>query len=192
MTEAEWLACKDPLRMLLGLRDRAGDRKMRLFAVACCRLMDRRGNTSGLAALELAERVADGLLPLAEAQKFEGPIRRLLADSRSLDPAPFYIYTALWFTQDTRPWAGIDRVALLRDIFGNPFRPVSFDLTWRTPTARKLAQAVYDTRRFEDLPILADALEEAGCTDAEVLAHCRGGGDHVRGCWVVDLVLGRE
>jgi hypothetical protein len=81
---------------------------------------------------------------------------------------------------------------LLRDIFGNPFRRVSFAPAWRTAPARKLAQAIYDERAFDRLPILADALEEAGCTDAEVLAHCRGGGEHVRGCWPVDLVLGKE
>ena len=63
---------------------------------------------------------------------------------------------------------------------------------WNDGTVRKLAQAIYDDRRFADLPILADALEEAGCADAAILAHCRGGGEYVRGCWVVDLLLGKE
>jgi hypothetical protein len=85
---------------------------------------------------------------------------------------------------------------LLRCIFGPlPFRPVVIDpswLTWNGGTIPKLAEAIYDERRFGDLPILADALEEAGCTDADTLAHCRSGGEHVRGCWVVDLLLGRE
>jgi hypothetical protein len=54
-----------------------------------------------------------------------------------------------------------------------------------------MARRIYDERAFHDLPILADALEEAGCTDAEILAHCRSSGEHVRGCWVVDLVLGK-
>jgi hypothetical protein len=56
----------------------------------------------------------------------------------------------------------------------------------------KVAQAIYDERAFDRMSILADALEEAGCTDQDILAHCRSGGDHVRGCWVVDLVLGKE
>jgi hypothetical protein len=79
----------------------------------------------------------------------------------------------------------------IRDIF-NPFRPVTIDPTWSTLTVKHLAGAIYDDRAFERLPILADALEEAGCTNADILAHCRGPGPHVRGCWVVDLVLGKE
>jgi hypothetical protein len=80
----------------------------------------------------------------------------------------------------------------LREIFGNPFRPVILNTAWRTSTVTALAQAIYEDRAFDRLPILADALEDAGCTDADILGHCRGGGEHVRGCWVVDLVLGKE
>jgi hypothetical protein len=84
---------------------------------------------------------------------------------------------------------------LLRDFFGNPFRVVPFDssrLRWRDGAVRKLAAAIYDARRFADLPVLADALEEAGCADAALLAHRRGPGEHVKGCWVVDLLLGKQ
>jgi hypothetical protein len=81
----------------------------------------------------------------------------------------------------------------LRCIFGPmPFRPVSIHPAWRSATVTSLAQAIYDERAFDRLPILADALEDAGCTNADLLGHCRGGGEHVRGCWVVDLVLGKE
>jgi hypothetical protein len=65
-------------------------------------------------------------------------------------------------------------------------------LTWNVGTVFKLAQAIYDERAFDRLPIRADALEDPGCHDADILAHCRGSGDHVRGCWLVDLVLGRQ
>jgi hypothetical protein len=65
-------------------------------------------------------------------------------------------------------------------------------LTWNDRCVGKLAQAIYDEQAFDRLPILADALEEAGCTDADILNHCRSGGEHVRGCWVVDLVLGKS
>jgi hypothetical protein len=86
--------------------------------------------------------------------------------------------------------------ALLRDLFGNPFHPQpALDpawLAWHDGTARKLAQAIYLERRFADLPVLADALEEAGCSDADILNHCRQSAEHVRGCWVVDLLLGKE
>ena len=88
-----------------------------------------------------------------------------------------------------------NQVWLAHCIFDNPFRPVSLNpawLVWRDGTIFKLAQAIYDDRAFDRLPVLADALEEAGCHDAHILAHCRGPGPHVRGCWVVDLVLGKE
>jgi hypothetical protein len=80
---------------------------------------------------------------------------------------------------------------LLRCIFGNPFRPVAFDPKWRSETVVALAAAIYEERAFDRLPILADALEEAGCDHADVLSHCRGDGPHARGCWVVDGVLGK-
>lgn len=86
--------------------------------------------------------------------------------------------------------------SVFRDIFGNPFRPAPrlgrAYLTWNDDTVRKMAQAIYDTRAFDRLPLLADALEEAGRTDAAILAHCRGAGEHVRGCWVVDALLGKS
>jgi len=81
---------------------------------------------------------------------------------------------------------------LLRDIFGNPFRPITFDPSWLTPTVIHLAQAIYDDRSFDQMPTLADALEKSGCDNAEILAHCRGAGPHVKGCWVVDAMLGKE
>jgi hypothetical protein len=82
--------------------------------------------------------------------------------------------------------------ALVRDIFGNPFRPVTFSAEWRTDTAVTLARTMYEARDFSAMPILADALQDAGCDNVDLLAHCRGPGPHVRGCWVVDLVLGKE
>jgi hypothetical protein len=86
----------------------------------------------------------------------------------------------------------VAQASLLRCIFGDPFRPATFDPAWRTPAAVALAQAIYDDRSFDRLPLLADALADAGCTDPELLGHCRQPGDHVRGCWAVDLLLGRE
>jgi hypothetical protein len=80
----------------------------------------------------------------------------------------------------------------IHEVFGNPFRPVTLPPAWRTPDVTALATAIYEERAFDRLPILADALEDAGCTDAAILDHCRGPGPHVRGCWVVDLILGKE
>ena len=81
-------------------------------------------------------------------------------------------------------------MAVLRCVF-HPFRPLTFDPAWRSESSVALASAIYAERAFDRLPILADALEEAGCDHADVLAHCRGPGPHVRGCWVVDLLLGK-
>jgi hypothetical protein len=81
---------------------------------------------------------------------------------------------------------------LVRDIFGNPFRPVTFDPRWRSSNVVGLAQAIYDDKAFERMPILADALMDAGCEDDEIIGHCRGPGPHVRGGWVVDLVLDKK
>src|SRR5262249_29049505 len=93
-----------------------------------------------------------------------------------------------------RAWRGrLRRLAhLLRDLFGNPFRPAAFAPAWRSGTSAALARTVYQGRDFSALPMLADALEEAGCDNPDVLAHCRGPtAFHVRGCWAVDLVLRR-
>ena len=90
-----------------------------------------------------------------------------------------------------REWHCGQQTDELRDIFGNPFRPVAFDPSWHTSIATQLARQAYVSGDFAALPILADALQDAGCDDADILAHCRDEGPHVRGCWVVDLVLGR-
>ena len=93
------------------------------------------------------------------------------------------------------------QAALIRDLFGNPFRLVAISpaiLAWHDSTVVRLAQAAYDERHVTAgtldntrLLILADALEEAGCADPDILTHLRGSGPHVRGCWVVDLLLGK-
>jgi hypothetical protein len=81
---------------------------------------------------------------------------------------------------------------LLRCLIGPlPFRPVRLDAAWLSGTV-VLARAIYEERRWHDLPVVADALEELGCRDEEILAHCRGNGPHVRGCWVVDGLMGKS
>ena len=104
----------------------------------------------------------------------------------SADPYP---RDAVWEaeTQERKVHA-----ALVRDILGNLFRPVALDSSWLTSTVTNLGEAIYDERAFERMPILGDALEEAGCSNADILNHCRQSGEHCRGCWVVDLLLGKE
>ena len=81
---------------------------------------------------------------------------------------------------------------LLREFVGNPFRPPHFMTAWRTADTLGLARGIYEDRAFDRMPLLADALMDAGCDDEQIISHCRNGGPHVRGCWVVDLVLGKE
>ena len=136
------------------------------------------------------QNLCDGCQPgVTERQAFE--LSLLLGED------PFE--EALWLLgQDPRaqPWwtersneSPEDFSELLRDIFGNPFRPIRFNSSWLTPDALFLARQMYQSRDFSAMPILADALQDAGCENAEILDHCRGPGPHVRGCWVVDLVL---
>jgi hypothetical protein len=88
------------------------------------------------------------------------------------------------------------QVEALRDVVGNPFHATPAVqagwLTWNDGAVQKMAHTIYDDRRFTNLPMLADALEDAGCTDARILAHLRVPGEHVRGCWVLDLLLGKQ
>ncbi len=196
MTEAEWIAATDARPMLEFVGSKAGDRKLRLFGAACCRrIWDvmYEGCRPGIDAVErLAEGLAgDEVRHLTKKVWMGNPVALMAAinavewvlggDTCQLDP--------------TNPWQraeACEQAQLLREFLGNPFRPVAFSTSWRTDTAVTLARQMYDSRDFSAMPILADALQDAGCDSADVLDHCRGPGPHVRGCWVVDLVLGKE
>jgi hypothetical protein len=87
------------------------------------------------------------------------------------------------------------QVSTSRCVFGNPFRPVTLDptwLSWHDGLVVSMARQMYESRDFRDMPVLADALEESSCTNPDILGHCRQPAEHVRGCWVVDLLLGKE
>jgi hypothetical protein len=223
MTEAEWLACEDPEPMLEFLRGKASDRKLRLFAVACCReispyLKGERCHRS----LEVAERYADGkaseeerksaLETVEEAHAIDQSASDVVAstlecpdsldhyttDDVSSAAACVHATVSTGARDGSGEWQkqfAINRsvqAALLRCILGPlSYRSTNLDQSWLTSTVTSLAQAIYTDRAFDRLPILADALEDAGCTNQDILAHCRGSGDHVRGCWVVDLLLGK-
>jgi hypothetical protein len=204
MTEAEWLAATDPTPMLAFLRGKASDRKLRLFAVACYRLNHWvMADTGFRKTLEAAERWADGQSTFDEVNTLadwmddhpeEGQERgvwwpgQVLA-MKSAEGAALSVFDMVGY--DFRG-VGVRNPDLLRCLFGNPFHSVSLDPSCRTSTVLTLAQGVYADRAFDRLPILADALQDAGCDNADVLAHCRGPGPHVRGCWVVDLLLGKS
>jgi hypothetical protein len=195
MTEAEWLTGTDPSPMLMVLKDRSSDRKRRLIAVASCRAVLKEFPTDrSLPVVNAAERFADDPLALDELQA----ARRHLLDWLDLILAMEFEEIA-WrrMVSDIGAIPVIDPQLcgtgwLIRDIFGNPFRPVAFDPAWRSEAAVGIAAGIYEERAFERLPILADALQEAGCEHPDILTHCREPGTHVRGCWVVDLLFGKE
>ncbi len=100
--------------------------------------------------------------------------------------------TAMWLNAAPNLYGDAKNCVTLRDIIGNPFRPITIDRRWLTSTVVDLANAIYDEKAFEKIPLLADALQDSGCNDVEILSHCRGAGPHNRGCWVVDLLTGKE
>jgi hypothetical protein len=218
MTEAEWLACAEPRRMLEHLRRKARHRKLRLFACACCRrAWHRITHPFSREAVEVAERYADRQVKDVDRERVTQAMRVLCGPGCSAAySTPFHVVrsTRLTFIDgiiaaehavfavtgvrnrgDNPAAEDGERAAqaeLLRDVFGNPFRPVVLDTALWPSTVVQLAAAIYEERAFDRLPILADALEESGCTDAAILDHLRSPGPHVRGCWVVDLLLDNE
>jgi hypothetical protein len=224
MHEHEWLDCADPRAMLLFVRPTASDRKLRLFSCACCRrIWPLIVSWRSMEAVIVAERHADSLpggekLPAARTAAWSATRNapqenggrmaaraahlasmiggEKTARDRALEAARLCVEAAVESGNNLGTWAA-ERLAqahLVRDIFGNPFRPVAIApewLTWKDGTVLRLAQTICDGGNYDEVPVLADALEDAGCTEAVMLEHCRSGGAHVRGCWVVDCILGR-
>jgi hypothetical protein len=268
MTEPEWLDCTDPMLILEYLPESATDRKLRLFAVACCRriwhLLREAGSREAVA---IAEQDAEGFIGRNEKEQASQDAAHAFilqgAASDVVDPQLqsalgwFYdqaeatryleIYRAAYQTAlanrppdeaainaaayaafaahsavslpanlaaefacghaaiamgfDTHPATDpgsgdpaelTEQCRLLRDIFCNPFRSAAVDPSWLTPKVNRLTQTIYDDQVFDRMLELANALEEGGCTNKEILQHCRQQGVHVRGCWVVDLLLGKK
>ena len=190
-------------------RKRATDRKLRLLIASICRdVLTDISSAESVALVDALERFADGRLPAEALGRAAAAFRPptppapgdnvlAVAGSSVAWPADSPSLFCLSLLTDPHCITGYHRdkqrrPAFVRDIFGNPFRPVAFDASWRTPTAAALAGQMYGSRDFGATPILADALQDAGCDTEEVLAHCRDPhATHVRGCWVVDLVLGK-
>ncbi len=199
MTEEEWLTSTDPDEMLKQLSRRASNRKLRLFGCACYRHVPHLfADAKVRSAVEITERFVDGLASKAELAHTLSLAFSMMWNSGGMAyPTPRGVHEARHKAALAAPDGTAERqyqVAVLHDLFGNKLRnrcvQVSW-LTWNDGAIRKLAQVIYNDRSFDRLPLLADALEDAGCTDADMLTHCRGGGEHVRGCWVVDLLLGK-
>jgi hypothetical protein len=186
MTEQEWGRSADPKAMLGLVRANVSDRKLWLFACACLRRVESSGEPGVRAAVAMLERCAEGQETAAEMSASNGRVVALAAAVHVTDYALEFCDDQ---QQEAEPQAQAD---LLREIVGNPLRPVTFDPLWRTSDVLLLATSIYDSQDFGPMPILADALQEAGCTSEELLSHLRTGGPHVKGCWALDLVLGKQ
>jgi hypothetical protein len=214
MTADEWDSETDPHALLGCAKLVPTARKQRFFMAACCNaafggLDDERF----WAALDVLELVADSL---ASPDTLAEP-RRLADEVSYVSHAP-HAYALLAASDHPVTALSVVRVVghvispmpgavepptdqppteaaialLVRDIFRNPYRPaIAIRPEWLSSVAVSLATEMYESGDFAAMPILADALEDAGCTDADVLGHCRGPGPHVRGCRVVDRVLGK-
>lgn len=217
MTEAEWLACEQlrPMldfvvggylrRQLRGwlLGDR--QRKLRLFLCACWRA-EGPGGYEPL--VEVAESYAEGAasrleLKLARQRALEmwlswrpwwryglrEPYARVALSPWSLSSAMVHRLAASGYIS----LLGLEprSVRLLREVI-HPFRERPAGPIWLDSTVRTLAQGIVQEKAFDRMPILADALEDAGCDDTQLLDHCRTGGKHVRGCWALDRILGKS
>lgn len=221
MTEAEWLAC-DPDEMYQHAVDRlrCSVRRKDLFCLACAHLIWDLLEDDARRPFEwLEDHLGERQKPRFQRstrhvrELFEGPAQSLYDAHHRREGGVAgaaahvaYDFWADWyayafpnlcddypFFRDVLPTNPRDSlVSIVRDIFGNPFLPVVFDHRWRSETAVSLAAGIDAERAFDRMPILADALEDAGCDNADILSHCRGQGPHIRGCWVVDLVLDKE
>lgn len=247
MTEGEWLACADPQGMLEHLRRQASARKVRLFAVACCRRVWSSLDAEEFRdAVQKAESFADGLANEAQLLEAHAKALAIFRNLHGQDNGPGAALAASGFPSPPKsildriadalddPWwedefdkgdplapalvtarhaarAAADlenqtrvleapatiaerrqQAALVRCLFGNPFGPRRVRAAGLTREVLALAEAIYAQRAFHRMPLLADALAASSCTSVDLLEHCRSDRDHARGCWVVDLLLGKD
>jgi hypothetical protein len=217
MTEAEWLATDDQESLLKWLRrskrHRPGLRKLQLVANAYAdRIADRFSDPVSGAIRRFMDRIADEGLTQEQMWAEWKPWWEQL-ETIQLDHIHVLIWSVGVSVKDPNPafspethvrdaaasvceFVGdgerVNQARIIRDVIGNPFRPVTSDPAWLSSTVVSLAEGIYADRAFDRMPILADALQDAGCDNADILTHCRSDGPHVRGCWVIDLLAGRK
>jgi hypothetical protein len=207
MSEEEWLLKPVQPRAMLEWFNRhtrmataARNRKYRLLAAAFARRLHGR-DARWVADCELIELYVEGLASHSDFRAAQERTTRPLGRHLGLESG--YQYNLFWHDAFLSAVGMLDSFAprpgqlqtereLIREILGNPFQPAPFLPPWRTDTATILSRQMYESGNFGAMPILADALQDAGCEDDDILNHCRDGNQaHVRGCWVVDLVLGK-
>jgi hypothetical protein len=218
MTEQEWTLETDIEQMVACLVDRLfldaepcnwkrGERKKRLFIYHCLRRIWYLLPVEYKAVFEMLDPDADEPVSEETRRAIWSAAERIESDYENLlfavgyDDLGLLCYIAAGLAAASRSDESGEvenqleqrkQAELLRDIFGNPFHSVALDPSWRTPTVESLAQSIYDERAFDRLLILADALEDAGCKNHDILDHCRQPRVHTRGCWVGDLLLGKS
>jgi hypothetical protein len=217
MDEAQWLTRDDADGLLdqiwFNHRPLLSARKSRLFVCECARRVWDILPDAARRAIELAERYAEAEATGTEVDAVYKAMSRLRDAHREPngDYPPIFLafnlaanatMTSSHFLPGT-DWQAVlslrgmgyeqigDIADVVRCLYGNPFRQPPPDASWAPDHATRFARGMYETRNFAAMPILADLIEEAGCSHQDVLDHCRGPGPHVRGCWVVDLLLGK-
>ena len=219
MTETEWKNSNDPAPMLKFLRGKASDRKLRLFSAACFRrLVPLLPDLRQQQVIETLEQLAEGTVTLAESEGLIREVRRLIPPDdrhpsswfRGEPSADHLHYIGLMLFREFRSksiaahaveaakgladWSAElqEQVQLMKCIVGDPFHTKSIDPRWLTSATLSSAQTIYEERVFDRLPDLANIMEDAGCDDVEILTHCRAQEPHAKGCWVIDLTLGKS
>lgn len=241
MTKEEWRDCTDPEKMLESVCDTVTDRKLRLFAVACCRRVSHLLNDEqGEYAIQVGEQCADGIHSVQEAYAigqelnvfFNYDLVNSLSDEKQVDWNAVNLallaagLTTGWldtkqtfsiarnvagavgsqkvannfdgdddaYEEATRPFINAEHASqafILREIL-NPYGPATADGRWLTPSIVELADSIYAEQAFNRMPELTEALLKAECDNLDILTHRRQPSEHVRGCWVLDLLLGKK
>ncbi len=222
VTEAEWLACRDPWPLLESLRGKVSDRKLTLFSVACYRRIWHLADGPCRKVVEAVERLADDAISeddvahvyedwVSQVDERHGQMNDGMGGN-SYAAIPSVVGRGVEFAEAVSdsitsavafvPPDVLDPVAmaaelavhaaLVRDLFGNPFRAVNFDAVLAPPGILDLCETIIREQRFERMPILGEALWAAGCRDEAILAHCRETAGHVRGCWVLDYLVNKQ
>jgi hypothetical protein len=215
MTEQEWLECTDPTAMLIflfgpfaKLTDEVYlSRKSLLLACACSTRLGELLPPLARRWQQHAALAAEGRYDKpslhGEGEEADWELLSVMEHTTKEGLGRLHAFVDVWAWDDSPVRASDgsevfwdaerkEQATLIRDIFCNPVRSITIDPRWLTSTVVDLATAIYNERAFDRLPILADALMDAGCDNEEIIGHCRRDGPHVRGCWVVDKLLGKD